>query len=125
MKLDDDLDRILSRDGEIVPSSGFASSVMDAVRQEASAPPAIPFPWKRALPGVIFAAVAFVSAVTLGFNQLLAFSAVPLVPAVQKWLDTAVKSPLIAESGWIVLAVLLTLLSMKLSIRFVSHKSGH
>ena len=126
MKLDDDLDRILSRDGEIVPSSGFASSVMDAVRQEASAPPAIPFPWKRALPGVIFAVVAFVSAVILGFNQLLAFSAVPLVPAaVQKWLDTAVKSPLIAESGWIVLAVLLTLLSMKLSIRFVSHKSGH
>ena len=126
MKLDDDLDRILSRDGEIVPSSGFASSVMDAVRQEASAPPAIPFPWKRALPGVIFAVVAFVSAVILGFDQLRAFIAVPLVPAaVQKWLDTAVKSPLIAESGWIVLAVLLTLLSMKLSIRFVSHKSGH
>jgi hypothetical protein len=125
MKLDDDLDRILSRDAEIVPSSGFASSVMDAVRQEASAPPAIPFPWKRAPPGVIFAVVAFVSAVILGFNQLLAFIAVPPVPAVQKWLETAVKSPLIAESGWILLATLLTLLSVNLSMRLVSRKSGH
>ena len=125
MKLDDDLDRLLSRDGEIVPSSGFASSVMDAVRQEASAPPEIPFPWKRALPGVIFAVVAFVSAVTLGFDQLVAFIAAPPVPAVQKFLDAAVKSPLIAESGWILLAVLLTLLSVDLSMRFVSRKSGH
>jgi hypothetical protein len=125
MKLDDGLDRMLSRDGEIVPSSGFVSSVMDAVRQEASAPPEIPFPWKWALPGLIFAVVAFVSAVILGFNQLLAFIAVAPVPAVQKWLDTAVKSPLIAESGWILLAVFLTLLSVDLSMRFVSRKSGH
>lgn len=125
MKLDDDLDRILSRDGGIVPSSGFANSVMDAVRQEASAPPAIPFPWKLVLPGVIFAVVAFVSAVTLGFNQLVAFITVPPVPAVQKWLDSAVQSPLIPELGWILLAVLLTLLSMDLSMRLVSRKSGH
>ena len=122
MKLDDDLDRILSRDAEIVPSSGFASSVMDAVRQEASAPPAIPFPWKRALPGVTLAVVAFVSAVILGFDQLRAVVTVPTFPAVQKWLDTAAKSPLIPASGWIVLAVLLTMLSMNLSMRFVSRK---
>ena len=125
MKLDDDIDRILSRDAEIVPSSGFASSVMDAVRQEASAPPAIPFPWKRALPGVIVAVVAFASAVILGFDPLVAAITVPLVPALEKWLDTAVKSPLTPASGWIVLAVLLTLLSMNLSMRFVSRKSGH
>ena len=122
MKLDDDLDRILARDGEIVPSSGFASSVMEAVRQEASAPPAIPFPWKRVLPGVIVGLVAFVSAVIVGFDQLVASVAVPTFPAVQKWLETAVKSPLIAESGWILLATLLTMLSMNLSMRFVSRK---
>jgi hypothetical protein len=125
MKLDDDLDRILSRDAEIVPSSGFANSVMDAVRQEASAPPAIPFPWKWALPGVMIATVAFVSAVVLGFDQLRAFVAVPTFPGVQKWLDAAVKSPLLAESGWILLAMLLTLLSVSLPMRFVSRKSGH
>lgn len=55
--MDNELDRILSH-GEILPSSGFTASVMDAVRREAAAPPPIPFPWKRALPGLIAAGVA-------------------------------------------------------------------
>ena len=49
----DDLDRILSRQETIVPSSGFAARVMEAVEQEAVAPPPIPFPWRRALPGLV------------------------------------------------------------------------
>lgn len=47
-----DLDRILSEREEIVPSSGFTSSVMEAVQQEAAMPAPIPFPWKWALPGL-------------------------------------------------------------------------
>lgn len=125
MKLGDDLDRMLSSDGDIVPSSGFANSVMDAVRREAAAPPAIPFPWKRVLPGVIISVVAFMSAIILGFNQLVAaITVAPLPAALQIWLEAAMRSPLIAESGWIALAVLLTLVSVKLSMRFVSRKSG-
>ena len=125
MKLGDDLDRMLSSDGDIVPSSGFANSVMDAVRREAATPPAIPFPWKRALPGVIVSVVAFMSAIILGFNQLVAaINVAPLPAAFQIWLEAAMRSPLIAESGWIALAVLLTLVSVKLSMRFVSRKSG-
>ena len=31
---------------------------MDAVRREAAAPPPIPFPWKRALPGLVVAGFA-------------------------------------------------------------------
>lgn len=55
---DDDLDRVLREREEIVPSSGFVASVMEAVQQEAaaSAPipfPPIPFPWKWALPGFV------------------------------------------------------------------------
>jgi hypothetical protein len=38
---------------EIVPSSGFVASVMEAVQQEAAAPAPIPFPWKWALPGFV------------------------------------------------------------------------
>ena len=53
----DELDRILSREEELLPSSGFAVAVMEGVRTEASAPP-IPFPWKRALPGLAAAIVA-------------------------------------------------------------------
>ena len=44
------LDRVLGRDGEIVPSSGFAGSVMDAVRRQREAPAPISFPWIWALP---------------------------------------------------------------------------
>ena len=50
---DDDLDRMLIEREEIVPSSGFVASVMEAVQQEAAAPAPIPFPWKWALPGLI------------------------------------------------------------------------
>ncbi len=54
-----EFDRIMSEE-EILPSSGFAASVMDAVRREAAAPPPIPFPWKRALPGAVFAAATLI-----------------------------------------------------------------
>jgi hypothetical protein len=50
---DHDLDRVLMETEEIVPSSGFVASVMEAVREEAAAPAPIPFPWKWALPGLI------------------------------------------------------------------------
>jgi hypothetical protein len=58
-KMDDaEMDRILTRQDEIQPSSGFAASVMEAVRREATAPPPIPFPWKRALPLGALGAIA-------------------------------------------------------------------
>jgi hypothetical protein len=121
MRLDDDLDRIMARDDEIVPSSGFVGSVMDEVRREASAPPAIPFPWKRVLPGIAFVAVALVSAVILGFDRLVAAVDTPLrLPAA---LEAASRSSLVANSGWIGLAVLLTLASVMFSLRYASGRS--
>jgi len=56
---DADLDRALldARDS-ILPSSGFAESVMTAIRREAAAPSPLVFPWKRALPGFAAALVA-------------------------------------------------------------------
>lgn len=45
----EELDRVLSGEADIVPSSGFVASVMEAVTTEATAPP-LPFPWKRAWP---------------------------------------------------------------------------
>ncbi len=55
---DDQLDQILAAGEEIVPSSGFAVSVMAAVQREAAmnAPipfPSIPFPWRLALLGAV------------------------------------------------------------------------
>jgi hypothetical protein len=54
----DDLDHLLSHETEIVPSFGFTASVMNAVRAQAQAPPPIPFPWKRALPGMAAAVLS-------------------------------------------------------------------
>jgi len=45
----EELDRVLSEEADIVPSSGFVAAVMEAVTTEATAPP-LPFPWKRAWP---------------------------------------------------------------------------
>jgi hypothetical protein len=56
---DELLDRILATEEELVPSSGFAASVMERIREEAAEPPPIPFPWKRAIPGIVLAAGVF------------------------------------------------------------------
>src|SRR6266852_5866134 len=60
---DHDLNRILGQPMDIAPSAGFTHDVMDAVRREAAAPPPIPFPWSRALPGLAAWAAAIVAVV--------------------------------------------------------------
>jgi hypothetical protein len=63
----DRLDRILMEQDTLLPSSGFAASVMDAIQQQASAPAPIPFPWKWAIPGIcaLLAAVVIVGCFVL------------------------------------------------------------
>jgi hypothetical protein len=71
---DDELDRLLAAEFPgIEPSSGFAASVMEAVGEQASAPSPIPFPWRRALPGLAGAAVA----VAWGVVEFLRLSLAP------------------------------------------------
>jgi len=50
---DESIDRILSSEEELLPSSGFTALVMERIRDEAAAPPPIPFPWKRIVPGIV------------------------------------------------------------------------
>lgn len=52
------------RDDTILPSSGFAASVMSAVESQSASSAALAFPWKRALPGL--AAVVVVLILLLG-----------------------------------------------------------
>jgi hypothetical protein len=54
-----DIDAILASEEAIVPSSGFLAAVMQRVEEEAAAPAPIPFPWKRALAGIVLACVVF------------------------------------------------------------------
>jgi hypothetical protein len=49
----EDLDRILVSEEPLVPSSGFAASVVERARDAASAPPPLPFPWRRFVLGLL------------------------------------------------------------------------
>lgn len=66
----DTLDHILLDDA-LIPSSGFAASVLDsiaAITAQAAAPAPIPFPWKRALPGLAAFLIALIAAVRLAIQ---------------------------------------------------------
>ena len=88
----DELDDVLGRREDIRPSFGFPDEIMDRVKSEALAPPPIPFPWKRAMPGMIAGAVTLVSAL-VGFVQIFRTAAPPvppqIPPAVTLFLETA------------------------------------
>jgi len=119
----DEIDRILSREDEILPSSGFAVSVMDAVRREASVPPPIPFPWKRALPGLLVAGFALVLVLVAG---VVAIAQLDKASTPQFSISTPSVMPPIFNGGiesaaiWTALALLVALVSVKLSMRLAS-----
>jgi hypothetical protein len=105
----DDLDRFLYDD--IVPSSGFVSCVMDAVRGEAAAPPAIPFPWSRAVPGIVAVLVTFAAAVAgFFFPGRMAIEA-PATPV------AAASLPHGATVAWLLVVLLLCTVPVLVSLR--------
>ena len=107
----DDLDPWLVDDDAIVPSSGFTASVMEAVEREASMPPAIPFPWTRALPGLASLVVALLA--TVGSAAL--FGVWQSDDAVRPLVDQMTSMG--GQIGWITAAVMLTLASLAWSWR--------
>ena len=113
----DEIDRILSHDEELLPSSGFAASVMDAVRREAAVPPPIPFPWKRALPGLAAWVVALVAAILGGVSQLgHPAAAAPLWANWAALFDRALEGAEMVGAGWITMALFLAWASVALSM---------
>jgi hypothetical protein len=114
------LDRILSSEDQIVPSSGFAASVMDAVRQEAATPPPIPFPWKRALPGLVLGVVALGGLLFAGFglHAPATFPATSSAYSLPQLITAARVAAIKADgAGWAAVALLLTLGSVFFSLR--------
>ena len=114
---DDDLDHILSEWDDIVPSSGFATSVMAAVRRDATIPPPIPFPWKYAVPGLAVAGLALMW-VLIGIVECLARKAVVMqVPSLQSSTLVQIMQTMInARNGWIALVLFVTMVSLKISL---------
>jgi hypothetical protein len=114
------MDEILATEEELVPTSGFLAGVMDRVREEAAAPVPIPFPWKRALPGLVLAAGVF------------GWAGVELVrvaiPAMREnllatpHLPTGLVQPM-EQTGWVALALGSSLASWLLA-RILTGRSG-
>lgn len=107
----DDLDPWLADDDAIVPSSGFTASVIEAVEREASMPPAIPFPWKRALPGLAGLVVALLASVW----GVTSFGSWQVGDVVRPMVDQVTATD--GQVGWIAAALMVTLASLAWSWR--------
>jgi len=119
----DEIDHLLSREEAILPSSGFATSVMDALRREAAAPPPIPFPWRRVLPGLV--AGGFALALVL-VEIVLVIAQAGKTTAPQSSMSLPSLIPPLFHGGiesaalWTVLALLMAFVSVKLSMHLAS-----
>jgi len=97
---------------------------MDAVWREAAAPPPIPFPWKRALPGLVVGGLVLALVLVVGIMaiaQLVRASTTPQfsmsLPSV---LPPIFRRNMEYAASWTVLALLVTFVSVKLSMRLAS-----
>jgi hypothetical protein len=122
----DELDRSLSEEEEILPSSGFTASVMEAVWREAAMPPPIAFPWKRALPGII---VSCATIFWLLFDSIVQLSHQNGGTGSPAWISNSLvsvlESPKIAVASWIALALVLSFVSVKLSMHLARGTSAY
>jgi hypothetical protein len=105
---DDEIDRVLAGEEDVPPSSKFHAAVMNAVQREATAPPPIPFPWKRAWPA--FVAAAFV----LALSPVVLVQSVGAGPPVFESFLPAAQS---SGATWIALAAVVSVGSLFLSRR--------
>ena len=124
MKRDPELDPLLSSEETIVPSSGFTESVMRAVRAEVVEPPPIPFPWKRAIPGLVSALLLVVSYGIASFSTRPGHTEAATqvsfdVPAA---LNVIVAELMRTEIQMAFLVLVLTLVVAKLSVRIHSER---
>ncbi len=97
-----EIDAILGDEEELIPSSGFLAATMERVRDEAACPEPIPFPWLRALPGIVLVLAVFG---WCGFEVMRAgFSAAPAGSTAQMhWLSMA--NPQLQDFGWVAMAL--------------------
>ena len=114
----DDLDRWLADDDAIVPSSGFTASVMEAVSRDLSAPKPLPFPWARALPGLLATALSLLAGIwaalsnSTGLNTIT-LDQLPLQPVIALINDAQTIDAL----AWLALAIVTAAVPAWLSLK--------
>jgi hypothetical protein len=114
------IDRILAAEQELIPSSGFLAATMERVREEAAAPKPIPFPWLRALPGILLGVTLLG---WLGFEMLrTGLSSARETSFVQPHFS-AVSVHALEPAGWVAAALAVSLISW-LFTRRLTGRSG-
>lgn len=117
-----ELDTALHQDQDLIlPTSGFTESVMTAIRREAAAPPPIPFPWRRALPGLIVAALVLAALIAAVVHLLHgpASASSPSGIFLQAELAPLLRSASATDSLWVLFSLALSTLCLFLCRRFV------
>lgn len=109
---------LASPDDHILPSSGFAESVMAAVHHEATAPAPLVFPWKRAIPGFIAGAgaLAFLVAMLVALIRILVSASATRASAHSAddtaWLATMSHHAISSNDIWIAASFAIPLLCL-------------
>jgi len=114
------IDQILATEEELIPTSGFLASVMERVHDEARMPAPLPFPWKRAIPGIVLATGVFGWGAIEFARQALQASRTINVTQLQ--IPASVEQPL-EQAGWVALALVISFASVLLSRR-IAGQSG-
>lgn len=107
-RIDDVIDRILAAEEELIPSSGFLAATMERVRDEAACPKPIPFPWLRAMPGIVLAVAVFGWG---GFEMVRASLRSARETSFALPHLSAVNVHALEPAGWVAAALVLSLLS--------------
>ena len=116
----ENVDRILSAEEELAPSSGFVSAVMERVREEAAAPAPIPFPWKRAVPGAVLAlgGVAWIGVEAVRQGMRAGVPDLRVIGVLPSHVSPNMTGTL-EDAGWVVAALGMSLLSWLLARRMI------
>ena len=111
-----EIENILANEEELVPSSGFLGAVMQRVEEEAAVPPPIPFPWKRAVPGIVLALAVLVWGVVTMVRYALEAGGGFTFALPRVNLAAPVARP-VEQAGWVVGALAVSAVSWLLSRR--------
>jgi hypothetical protein len=120
-----ELDRIMGTEDTLLPSSGFAAGLMQAIEQQAAQPQPIPFPWRLAIPGFAVIAVGLGSLIWLAlatlrtWQQAAGQAAIPLRPLLDALLAWSIHS----SAGPAVLALLGSCIGFLMARRMAAESS--